>query len=138
MWVVHWLLHIFHLIFDLYFKLGVMVTTFTFTNNLASSSWNTDTATSINCLAISYLCAIFWWAWPWSIHYCKFLPLQQNKMKSSDWKLPISDFQIQFSMSKIIRIFLNFFFFIEEYQFRGTLFVIDIFWKLQFLKHFVY
>ena len=37
-------------------------------------------------------------------------------------------------MSKIIRIFLNFFF-IEEYQFRGTFFVIDIFWKLQFLKH---
>ena len=43
----------------------------------------------------------------------------------------------QFSMSKIIRIFLNLFF-IEEYQFRGTFFVIDIFRKLQFLKHFVY
>ena len=28
-------------------------------------------------------------------------------------------------MSKIIRIFLIFFFFIEEYDFRGTLFVID-------------
>ena len=52
-------------------------------------------------------------------------------------KAPISDFQSQFSMSKIIRIFLNFFF-IEEYQFRGMFFVIDIFWKLQFLKHFVY
>ena len=39
---------------------------------------------------------------------------------------PISDNQSQFSMSKIIRIFLNFFF-IEEYQFRGMFFVIDIF-----------
>ena len=27
---------------------------------------------------------------------------------------------------------------IEEIQFNGTFFVIDIFWKLQFLKHFVY
>ena len=36
------------------------------------------------------------------------------------------DFQSQFSMSKIIRIFLIFF--IEEYQFRSTFFVIDIFW----------
>ena len=39
-------------------------------------------------------------------------------------------------MSKIIRIFLkkNF---IEEYDFRGTLIVIDIFWKLQFLNHYI-
>ena len=36
------------------------------------------------------------------------------------------DFQSQFSMSKIIRIFLNFFF-IEEYKFRCTFFVIGIF-----------
>ena len=35
-------------------------------------------------------------------------------------------FQSQFSMSKIIRIFLNFVF-IDEYQFRSTYFVIDIF-----------
>ena len=28
--------------------------------------------------------------------------------------------------------------FIEEYDFRGTLFVIDIFWKLQFLNHFIF
>ena len=27
--------------------------------------------------------------------------------------------------------------FIEEYNIRGTLFVIDIFWKLQFLNHFI-
>ena len=27
--------------------------------------------------------------------------------------------------------------FIEEYDFRGTLFVIGIFWKLQFLNHFI-
>ena len=132
MWVVHWLLHIFHLIFDLYFKLGVMVTTFTFTNNLASSSWNTDTATSINCLAISYLCAIFWWAWPWSIHYCKFLPLQQNKMKSSDWKLPISDFQIQFSMSKIIRIFLNFFFSLKNINLGAHFLLLTFFENFNF------
>ena len=37
-------------------------------------------------------------------------------------------------MSKNIRIFLKKKF-IEEYDFRGTLFVIDIFWKLQFLNH---
>ena len=49
--------------------------------------------------------------------------------------MPISDFQSQFSMSKIIQIFLNFFY-SEEYQFRGMFFVVDIFWKLQFLKHF--
>ena len=52
-------------------------------------------------------------------------------------KVPISDFQSQFSMSKIIRNFLKNFF-IEEYHFRGTFFVIDIFWKIQFLKHFIY
>ena len=27
--------------------------------------------------------------------------------------------------------------FIEEYDFRGTLFVIDIFWKLQFFNHYI-
>jgi hypothetical protein len=36
------------------------------------------------------------------------------------------DFQSQFSTSKIIRIFLNFFF-IEEYQFKSTFFALDIF-----------
>ena len=51
--------------------------------------------------------------------------------------MPISDFQSQFSMSKIIQICLNFFF-IEEFDFRGTPFVIDIFWKLQFLNHFIF
>ena len=49
--------------------------------------------------------------------------------------MSISDFQSQFSMSKIIQIFLNFFF-IKEYQF--VFFVIVIRWKLQFLKHFIY
>ena len=39
--------------------------------------------------------------------------------------------QSQFSMSEIIRIFLNFFF-IEEYQFRSTFFVIDIFDNINF------
>ena len=56
--------------------------------------------------------------------------------KISWQKMPISDFQSDFSMSKIIRIFLIFFF-IEEYQFRGTYIVIGIFWKLQFLKPFI-
>ena len=40
--------------------------------------------------------------------------------------LPKFDFQSKFSMSKIIRIFLNFFS-VKEYQFRSTFFVIDIF-----------
>ena len=39
--------------------------------------------------------------------------------KISWQKKPISDFQSDFFMSKIIRIFLKFFF-IEEYQFRST------------------
>ena len=51
-------------------------------------------------------------------------------------KVPKSDFQRQFSMSNIIRIFLIFFF-IEEYQFRGSFFIIVIFWKFQFLNNFV-
>ena len=48
-----------------------------------------------------------------------------------------SDIPSQFSMSKNIWIFLkkNF---IEEYVFRDTLFVIDIFWQLQFLNHFIF
>ena len=40
-------------------------------------------------------------------------------------------------MSKIIRIFPNFFF-IDEYQFRGMFFAIVIFLKLQLLKLFIY
>ena len=56
--------------------------------------------------------------------------------KISWQKMPISDFQSDFSMSKIIRIFLKKIF-IEEYQFRGTYIVIGIFWKLQFLKPFI-
>ena len=51
-------------------------------------------------------------------------------------KMPIFDFQSEFSMSKIIRIFLikNF---IEEYQFSHTFFVKRIFCWLQFLNHFI-
>ena len=56
--------------------------------------------------------------------------------KISWQKMPIFDFQSDFSMSKIIQIFLKKFF-IEEYQFRGTYIVIGIFWKLQFLKPFI-
>ena len=50
-------------------------------------------------------------------------------------KAPKSDFQSRFSLSKIVRIFLIFFF-IEEYQYRRSFFDIVIFWKLQFLNHF--
>ena len=57
------------------------------------------------------------------------------RTKLSDRKLLISGFQSQFSMAKIDWIFLNFFF-IEKYQFRDMFFVIDIFWKLELLKHF--
>ena len=41
-------------------------------------------------------------------------------------KMPKSDFQSQFSQSKIVRTFLNLIF-IEEYQFRSRFFVIVIF-----------
>ena len=53
--------------------------------------------------------------------------------------MPISDFQSQFSMPKIIEIFLNFCF-IEEYKFRSTFFcywhilITLIFKSLYFLK----
>ena len=39
-------------------------------------------------------------------------------------------------MSKNIRIFLEKIF-IEKYDFKSTFFVIDMFWKLQFLNHFI-
>ena len=48
-------------------------------------------------------------------------------LTASCQKVPKFDFQSKFSMAKIIRIFLNFVY-IEEYQFRSTFFVIDIFW----------
>ena len=51
-------------------------------------------------------------------------------------KVPKIDFQSQFSMSKIIGIFLNLFF-IEEYQLRSTFVFIDIFWLNQILKPFI-
>ena len=53
------------------------------------------------------------------------------------WNLQNFDFQSQFSMSKIIRIFPKKIF-IEQYQFRSTFFVIDIFWKIQFLNHLIF
>ena len=49
--------------------------------------------------------------------------------------VPILDVQSEFSMSKIIRIFLKKF--IEEYQFKCTFFVKSIFCWLQFLNHFI-
>ena len=72
----------------------------------------------------------------------RFLPKNQHTQRkllnfenwvNGDWggvkKCKITqplDFQSQFSILKIISIFLKFFF-IEEYQFRSTFFVIDIF-----------
>ena len=50
-------------------------------------------------------------------------------------KVPISDFQSEFSVSKIIRIFLKKI--IEEYQFKRTFFVKSIFCWLWFLNHFI-
>ena len=49
--------------------------------------------------------------------------------------MPISDFQRDFSMSKIIRTLPKKIH--EEYQFRDTYFVIGIFGKLQFSKPFI-
>ena len=66
----------------------------------------------------------------------RFLPKNQHAQRkllnfvfglmASCQKVPKFDFQSQFSMSKIIGIFLIFFF-IEEYQLRSTFVVIDIF-----------
>ena len=51
--------------------------------------------------------------------------------------MPISNFQKSiFNVKNYSH--LSHFFFIKEYQFRGMFFVVDIFWKLWFLKHFVY
>ena len=54
------------------------------------------------------------------------LPNFENWSNGRCQKVPKFDFQSQFSMSKIIGIFLIFFF-IEEYQLRSTFVVIDIF-----------
>ena len=51
-------------------------------------------------------------------------------------KVPILDFQSEFSMSKIIRIFLKKLF-IEEYQFKRTFLVKSIFCWLQFQNHII-
>ena len=58
-------------------------------------------------------------------------------IRSSDRKMPISDFQCQFSMSKIIRTFLNLFS-MKNINLGTCFFVVDIFWKLHFSKDFVY
>ena len=52
------------------------------------------------------------------------------------WRSQNSDFQSQFSMSKIIRI-LPIFFFIEEYKIRSTTYINDSFCLPSFLKHFL-
>ena len=46
-------------------------------------------------------------------------------------------FKVNFLCQKLSESFQSFFF-IEEFDFRGTPFVIDIFWKLQFLNHFIF
>ena len=88
----------------------------------------------------------------YTLVWARILRSRQNQRKLLEWhvsncfklaeqkaleKTPITDSQSQFSMLKIIRNFLNFFF-IEEYQFRGIFALIDIFWKLQFLNHFIF
>ena len=100
---------------------------------------------SYDCFSIIYLSRFFdrWahettYAYIGNKHFftkaCHHQTYQNSKIS---WqKMPISDFQSEFSMSKIIRIFIIFFF-IDEYQFRGTYIVIGIFWKLQFLKPFI-
>ena len=60
----------------------------------------------------------------------KFLNFQNWCSGEVCQKVPKFDFQSQFSMSKIIRIFLSFF--IEKYQFRSTFFVIEIFDNINF------
>ena len=65
----------------------------------------------------------------------KFLSLEITWVKSLQ-NVQNSDFQSQFSKSKMIQIFLNKIF-VEEYFLRSSFFVIDIFWQLQlfyFLK----
>ena len=57
------------------------------------------------------------------------------KKKSDQHLCQFLMFQSQFSLSKIIWIFIIFFFI---YQFRGHVFSCWNFWKLPFLKHFVY
>ena len=60
-----------------------------------------------------------------------------GQLSKSCQKLQNSDFQSKFSMSKIIRICLNYFF-IEEYHFMSILFVIDILWQFPFWNHFIF
>ena len=70
---------------------------------------------------------IFAWESTYSKEIIAFLELHYwGGVKKCKITQPL-DFQSQFSTSKIIWIFVNFFF-IEEYQFRSTFFVIDIFW----------
>ena len=71
---------------------------------------------------------LLWQYWLWSFHHW----ILQIGVMGRCQKVPKFDFQSQFSTSKIIWIFLIFFF-IEGYQFRRRFFVIVIFWKLQFL-----
>jgi hypothetical protein len=54
----------------------------------------------------------------------------------TDQNWPFSRFHISYQNSKISwQSFQKNKFFIEEIQFSGTFFVINIFWKLQFLKY---
>jgi hypothetical protein len=48
----------------------------------------------------------------------------------------ILTFKVNFLCQKLSESF--YFFFIEEFDFRGTPFVNDIFWKLQFLNQFIF
>ena len=118
-------------------------TRFPFQKNLHNPTINLKTLNSIvNTMAIW---VVKFWDGGYEIR--KIFYLRINVSKGNYWILSFGlmpscqkvskfYFQSQFSMSKIIRICLNFFF-IEEYQFRGTFFVIDIFWENIFFKFFI-
>ena len=61
------------------------------------------------------------------------LPKLRNQLtKSADFWLSKSIYYVKIIQNFLKKIFT------EEYHFRDTFFDIDIFWKIQFLKHFIY
>ena len=69
-------------------------------------------------------------------HYTKhsFRPKTNNQLLKKFLSLAVLSFKVNVKNYPN----LSNFFFIEEYDFKGTLFVIGIFWKLHFLKHFIF
>ena len=75
----------------------------------------------------------------WPRINCSPMKLPDFESPSGDSSSKSANFGLssEFSMSKIIRIFLKKIF-IEDYDFAGTLFVIGIFRKIHFLDHFIF